>query len=165
MNVIKSTDIISTLSQLGIALLLFMVGINLNPKVIKEVGPVSLITGIGQFIFTSLIGYFIGLALGFSPLTSIYIAAALSFSSTIVVTKLLSDKGDLHKLYGKISIGFLIVQDLIVIAALMFITSIKNGGSITDFAFSTFTTGAALFVGIFTLSYLILPRITKPIAK
>ena len=165
LNVIQSTDIILTLSQLGIALLLFIVGINLNPKVIKEVGHVSLITGVGQFIFTSIIGYFIGAALGFSPLTSIYIAVALSFSSTIVVTKLLSDKGDLHKLYGKISIGFLIIQDIIAITALMFITSIKDGGSIRDFAFTTFTTGTALFLGIFVFSYFILPRITKPIAK
>src|SRR3989344_9163521 len=165
LNVIQSTDIILTLSQLGIALLLFIVGINLNPKVIKEVGHVSLITGVGQFIFTSIIGYFIGAALGFSPLTSIYIAVALSFSSTIVVTKLLSDKGDLHKLYGKISIGFLIVQDLIVITVLMFITSIKDGGSIRDFAFTTFTTGVLLFAAVFAFSYFILPRITRPIAK
>lgn len=164
-NAVKSTEPLATFSQIGIALLLFMVGINLNPKVIKEVGIVSLITGIGQFIFTSLIGYGIAILLGFSPITSIYISIALSFSSTIVITKLLSDKGDIHKLYGKISIGFLIIQDLIVAIVLVLITSLGEEKTIADFALSTFATGTALLVGLFIVGYFALPRITKSIAK
>src|SRR3989344_9650732 len=59
LNLIHSTEILQTFSHIGVALLLFIVGINLSPKIIKEVGVVSLITGIGQVIFTSLIGFFI----------------------------------------------------------------------------------------------------------
>ena len=59
LNLIKSTGTIDIFSHMGIALLLFIVGLNLNPKVIKEVGKVSSITGIGQVIFTSLIGFYI----------------------------------------------------------------------------------------------------------
>ena len=164
-NVIKSTEIINTLSQIGIALLLFMVGLNLDPKVIKEVGKVSLITGIGQVVFTTVIGYLIITSLGFSSITALYLALALSFSSTIIITKLLSDKGDLHKLYGKISIGFLIVQDLIAAVILITIPSFSNRGTFTNFAISTFATGSLLIIGLFIFGYYALPKITKPIAK
>jgi Kef-type K+ transport system membrane component KefB len=164
-NIIKSAEIITILSELGIALLLFVVGINLNPKIIKEVGKVSLITGLGQVIFTSLIGYVLALALGFNHITSIYLAIALTFSSTIIITKLLSDKGDLNKLYGKISIGFLIVQDLIVVIALMLISSISNGGTIASFAINTFLIGAGLLVSLFAVGHFIIPKITKYVAR
>ncbi len=164
-NVIKSTELITTLADIGIALLLFMVGLNLNPKVIKEVGKVSIITGVGQAIFTALIAYGIAVFLGFSPLTALYISVALTFSSTILITKLLSDKGDIHKLYGRISIGFLFVQDLIAVIALMAVSSVSDKGTIVGFALSTFATGSALLVGLFIFSYYALPMITKSIAK
>ena len=108
-DLLPHKETLEIFSQFGIAFLLFIVGISLNPKAIKEVGKISLITGIGQVIFTSLIGYFIGIFLGFSSVTSIYIAIALTFSSTIIIMKLLSDKDALDKLFGKISIGFLLV--------------------------------------------------------
>src|SRR4030043_1902621 len=103
LNILKENEVIFTFSEIGIALLLFIVGLHLTPKVIKEVGKISLLTGLGQIFFTAFIGYFIAILLGFSPLTALYIAVALTFSSTIIILKLLSDKGDLDSLYGKIS--------------------------------------------------------------
>ena len=91
LNIVKSTETISIFSQIGVTFLLFIVGISLSPKIIREVGKVSLITGIGQIIFTSLIGFFISKLLGFTTIVSIYIAIALTFSSTIIIMKLLSD--------------------------------------------------------------------------
>ena len=165
LNIIKSTDAIATFAQIGIVLLLFMVGLNLNPKIIKDVGKVSLVTGVGQVIFTSLIGFFIGKLLGFSTITSMYIAIALTFSSTIIIMKLLSDKGDLETLYGRIAIGFLIVQDLIVIVILMFISSIPTGISFTTLALETVLKGGGLLILLFLISVYIFPRLTKVIAK
>ncbi|MFH1918183.1 MAG: cation:proton antiporter, partial [Nanoarchaeota archaeon] len=98
LNIVKSTETISVFSQIGVTFLLFIVGISLSPRVIKEVGKVSLVTGIGQIIFTSLIGFFISKLLGFSTIVSIYIAIALTFSSTIIIMKLLSDKKDTERL-------------------------------------------------------------------
>ena len=122
LNIIRSTGTIDIFSHMGIALLLFIVGLSLSPKVIKEVGKVSSVTGIGQVIFTSLIGFFICRLFGFSTIISIYVAIALTFSSTIIIMKLLSDKDDIGTLYGKISIGFLIIQDLIAMLILMIIS-------------------------------------------
>ncbi len=165
LNIVKSTDAIATFAQIGVALLLFMVGLNLNPRIIKDVGKVSLVTGVGQVIFTSVIGFFIGKLLGFSTMVSMYVAIALTFSSTIIIMKLLSDKGDLETLYGRISIGFLIVQDLIVIVILMVISSIPAGINFTTLALKTVLKGVGLLILLFIISVYIFPKITKAIAK
>ncbi|MBU4245717.1 MAG: cation:proton antiporter, partial [Nanoarchaeota archaeon] len=101
LNIMSSSETILIFSNIGIALLLFIVGLGLSPKVVKEVGAVSLITGVGQVIFTSLIGFLISVLLSFSIIESIYIAIALTFSSTIIIMKILSDKGDMNTLYGR----------------------------------------------------------------
>ncbi len=155
-------EILSTFSQIGIALLLFIVGLNLNPKVIKELGGVALITGLGQILFTAIAGFFICVALGFNYLESLYISVAITFSSTIIVSKLLSDKGDLDKLYGKISVGFLIVQDIAAIIILMIISS---SVSRTVYYQGNFILGILLLAGIFLFSFLFLKRIIGFSAK
>ncbi|MFH1276216.1 MAG: cation:proton antiporter [Candidatus Woesearchaeota archaeon] len=165
LNIVKSTDAIATFAQIGVVMLLFMVGLNLNPKIIKEVGKISLATGVGQVIFTTSIGFLISKLLGFSTIVSLYIAIALAFSSTIIIMKLLSDKGDLETLYGRISIGFLIVQDLIVIVILMVISSISAGMNFTTLALGTVFKGIGLLLLLFLISIYIFPRLTKIIAK
>lgn len=164
LNIIHSTGTLDIFAHMGIALLLFIVGLNLNPKVIKEVGKVSSITGIGQVIFTSLIGFFICKLFGFSNMVSIYVAIALTFSSTIIILKLLSDKDDMGTLYGKISIGFLIIQDLIAMLILMVISSISSGFNLITLVL-TFLNGFGLLVILFLIGMYILPDVTKAIAK
>lgn len=114
---------ISTFAGVGVAFLLFLVGLHLNPKKMKEVGWVSLITGMGQVIFTCLGGFLLAMYFGFELVESLYIAIALTFSSTIIIMKLLSDNGDTDTLYGKISIGFLIVQDFVAMILLMVVAA------------------------------------------
>lgn len=159
-----STDSMKIFAEIGIATLLFMVGLHLNPKVIRDVGGIALITGMGQIVFTITAGFLIGRLMGFEILTSFYIGLALSFSSTIIITKLLSDKGDLSSLYGKISVGFLIVQDLIAILALMIISSM-NGGFESTFSMQKIGIGIGVLVVLFFISFFILPFATKIIAK
>ncbi|MCK4808444.1 MAG: cation:proton antiporter [Candidatus Aenigmarchaeota archaeon] len=165
-NLVQSADTFSTFAQMGITFLLFMVGLNLNFRVIGDVGKTSLLTGIGQVIFTSLIGYsIIRFLLGFSNIISIYLAIAISFSSTIIIMKLLSDKKDLEALYGRISIGFLIVQDLIAIFVLTLISSIQRGNSVTGFAFESVIKGVGSIIVLVLISLYIFPYVTKLIAK
>lgn len=164
-NIINSTNTLTAFSQIGIALLLFLVGLNLNPKVIKDVGKIALITGLGQVIFTATIGFIISKLLGVSTINSLYIAIALSFSSTIIIMKLLSDKRDLESLYGRISIGFLIVQDFIAIGILLIISSLNNGTNLTSLAIESILKGVGGILVLFILTvYLILP-LTKIIAR
>ncbi|MGJ3230635.1 MAG: cation:proton antiporter [Oceanicaulis sp.] len=128
LDIIRSDESVGVLAQLGIALLLFLVGIKLDVNLIRSLGPVSLLTGLGQVAFTSIIGFFIAIALGFDPIASIYIAVALTFSSTIIIVKLLSDKREIDSLHGRIALGFLIVQDIVVVLAMIVLSALGVGG-------------------------------------
>jgi Kef-type K+ transport system membrane component KefB len=166
LNLVKSNSTMEIFSQIGVSLLLFIVGLSLNMKMLKDVGKISIVTGIGQVVFTSLFGYLIGkFLLGFSTITSIYIAVALTFSSTIIIMKLLSDKGDIDTLYGRISVGFLLVQDLIVIFVLLFISSLSSGGNIGETIFSSILTIVTLIFVIFFFTHYILEKVIKYIAR
>jgi len=165
LNIIDSTNTLTAFSHIGVALLLFFVGLNLNPKVIKDVGKISLITGLGQVIFTTSIGFIISKMLGLSTIASLYIAIALAFSSTIVIMKLLSDKRDLESLYGRISIGFLIVQDFIAIGILLIISSLNKGTDLSSLAIESILKGVGGILVLFVLTLYALPPLTKIIAK
>ncbi len=164
-NIISSTNTLTAFSQIGIALLLFFVGLNLNPKVLKDVGKISLITGLGQVFFTATMGFIISKLLGLSTITSLYVAIALAFSSTIIIMKLLSDKKDLESVYGRISIGFLIVQDFIAIGILLIISSLSNGANLASLATESVLKGIGGIVILFLLTKYAMPPLTKLIAK
>jgi Kef-type K+ transport system membrane component KefB len=127
LNLVQSHENIQLLAELGVAVLLFLVGLKLDLKLVRSLGMVSLATGLGQVLFTSVLGFFIGLALGLDTLTSLYVAVALTFSSTIIIVKLLTDKKEVDSLHGRIAIGFLIVQDLVVVLAMMILSALGIG--------------------------------------
>lgn len=160
-----SIELIHTFSQFGIAFLLFIVGLHLNPKVIKEIGTSSLLIGLGQVILTFGLGFGISMLLGFSAVTGIYVGIALAFSSTIIVMKLLSDKQHLDSLYGKIAIGVLIIQDLVAIGVLMVISSVSGGVVLGSLGLQSLLLGVGLIVFLFLSGFYVLPRLTKSIAK
>jgi len=165
LGILPGVEAIHAFSEIGIALLLFIVGLHLTPKVIKEVGKISLLTGLGQIFFTAFIGYFIAILLGFSPITALYIAVALTFSSTIIILKLLSDKGDLDSLYGKISVGFLLVQDFVAIIALVIISSLSTGEDFFGTMGLTLLKGGILIAILAPISIYVLPKFQKFLAK
>lgn len=129
MNVIFSGQQIHLLADIGIAILLFVVGLKLDLSLIRTTGSVALFTGLGQVIFTSLFGFLIALALGFAALPALYIAIALTFSSTIIIVKLLSDKKEIDSLHGQIAVGFLIVQDIVVILVMIVLSAMSQEAS------------------------------------
>lgn len=161
-----SKEIIETFSHFGIAFLLFIVGLHLNPKVIREIGAASLFIGLGQILLTFGLTFLVALEiLKFNFVTSIYLGIAISFSSTIIVMKLLSDKSQLDSLYGKISIGILIIQDLAAIVVLMIISSMSNGTEFSSFAFRGLLIGGGLILGLFLIGFFLLPRLMRDISK
>lgn len=165
LNLVKSSDFLVGLSEIGIAFLLFIVGLNLNLKNLKEVGFVSFLVGFGQVGLTFLIGYMVSLNLGFSSIESAFISMALTFSSTIIVVKILSDKKDIDSLYGKITVGILLVQDLVVIFILMFISTSYHSGTIADVLFSVLVKVVALIILLIIASNYVMPRIVHFMAK
>lgn len=124
LDLLESIDQLHLMADLGIAILLFAIGLKLDLTLIKSTGKVALLTGLGQVLFTSIFGYFIALAFGFSHMIALYVAVALTFSSTIIIVKLLSDKKEIDSLHGQISIGFLIVQDIVVVLVMIFLSAL-----------------------------------------
>lgn len=159
-NLVSYEDEIELLAKLGIAILLFLVGLKLDIGLIRSTGMVALLTGVGQVVFTSVVGFFIIIALGFDFIPALYIAVALTFSSTIIIVKLLSDKRELDQLHGQIAVGFLIVQDILVIVAMVVIVTIGSPGSEAAAPVSLLTTFAASVV--FLLAVAMLARFVIP---
>lgn len=126
---ITAHDPLDLLAQVGVAVLLFTVGLKLDLHLVRRLGAVALATGLGQLFFTILFGYLLGIALGMDHLKAIYVAVALAFSSTIIIIKLLSDTKELDSLHGRIAVGFLIVQDIAVVIAMMTMSSLNMVGT------------------------------------
>src|SRR3989338_8861884 len=91
-GIVRSSEMFDALSQIGVAFLLFTIGLGLNWRKVREVGSIAFAAGIGQTVLTALFGFVLSLYLGFPLLTSLYLSIALTFSSTIIVVKLLMDK-------------------------------------------------------------------------
>ena len=127
LGIVRSPEQISVLAEIGIAALLFLVGLKLDVQIIRNLGLVSVATGLGQVGFTAAVGFLICLVLGFDALTSLYVAVALTFSSTIIIVKLMSDKRELDSLHGRIALGFLIVQDIAVVLAMVGLSALGVG--------------------------------------
>lgn len=169
LDIVHSKDQIKLLSELGIAILLFLVGIKLDVKLIKSIGGVSVLTGLGQVAFTSLFGYYIGLGIGLDHITSLYVAVALTFSSTIIIVKLLSDKREIESLHGQIALGFLIVQDLVVVVAMIVLATIGigsgHGDSTNSSVWQVVISGLSLLVFVVVFVRYIANPLTEKLAK
>lgn len=165
LNLIHSEETIVLLGQFGIAILLFTVGLHLSPDIIRQFGRVSFMTGIGQVTFTAFVGYIICIALGFPPLTAFYVSVALAFSSTIIILKLIADRGDLEVLYAKIAIGFLLVQDFIAVLLLLGIPLFTVSGSSAGTFVRFIITGIALIAFVALASRFFVSKASQFLSK
>ncbi|MGQ9646889.1 MAG: cation:proton antiporter [Thermodesulfobacteriota bacterium] len=165
---VTARDQVDLLARMGIAMLLFVVGLKLDLHLIRTLGPVALATGLGQVLFTSIIGYFLALPLGLSPIAALYVAVALTFSSTIIIVKLLSDKREIDTLHGRIAVGFLIVQDIVVILVMIGLSAYGMAGVSNDLGRSLgllLLKGVGLLVGIGLLMRYLLPWLLHQLAR
>lgn len=162
-DLIASEETLELFSKMGITTLLFIIGLHLNPKVVREVGGVAVVTGLGQIIFTSVGGYLVASALGFEPLSAWLIATAMTFSSTIIILKLLADKNDLDSLYGKVSTGFLLVQDIVASLILLSIALFAKTGSgdLLESVASVLLMAVGVLLVLFVVSKYVLPYVVR----
>ncbi|MEZ5622247.1 MAG: cation:proton antiporter family protein [Burkholderiaceae bacterium] len=169
LGLVQAHEQIDLLAQVGVAVLLFVVGLKLDLHHVRHIGPVALATGLGQLAFTIAFGFLIILALGKEPMEALYVAVALTFSSTIIIVKLLSDKRELDSLHGRIAVGFLIVQDLAVVVAMMTMSALRgSGGEATGWAEVLLSLGwrlAAAALLLFLLMRWVLPAVVAAMAR
>ncbi|HET6863597.1 MAG TPA: cation:proton antiporter, partial [Candidatus Saccharimonadales bacterium] len=163
-HVAKSPGTLALFSDLGIALLLFIIGLGLNPQIVKEVSRTAAYVGLLQVGFITIVGWLLGSSLGLGHTAAAFLGAALAFSSTIIILKMLSDKHEQARLYGKIAISVSLVQDLVAIVLVVF-TSAGNGKSVVissalELAFKGLLIGAL----IYWVSSRLLPRLHRLIS-
>ncbi len=164
LHVTKSPETLTLFSDLGIALLLFIIGLGLNPKIIKEVSRTASAVGLVQVTVITILGWIVGTSLGLSSTAAAFLGASLAISSTIIILKVLSDKHEQSRLYGKIAISVSLVQDLVAIA-LVVITSAGNDKSLAiGSAIGLAVKGGILVLGIYWVSTRLLPQFHKLIS-
>lgn len=169
LGIIRSYEQIELLADIGISVLLFIVGLKLDLNLIRTTGPVALATGLGQIVFTSIIGFTIAILIGITPLNAAYVAVALTFSSTIIIVKLLSEKKEIDSLHGQIAIGFLIVQDIAAILALVGLTTFGSSIANEETAYISILLlgfkGLVLLGGVAIVMKYIIPYLAKQLAQ
>ncbi len=158
-GLITDTTVIESMSTIGIAFLLFLVGLEMDLKALKNVAYLSTIGGIIQMVILFTFGYFIALLLGYLSLEAAYIGLLLTFSSTMLVMKLLSDKRELNTLHGRIAIGILLMEDIVAIFALSVLTSV-NGFTLPLLGIALLKF-VSLFAAAFLLGKFVFPSIFK----
>lgn len=157
------------LPELGIALILFLIGMELDLREIKALGMPIIVGSIGQILISTFAGFAIAGFLGFSQTESLYMGLGLAFSSTIVIIKLLIEKRELSSLYGKLALGMVLLEDLVAILVLMgisvgssvFATGLQNSMPIVTLILKA----VGLFFLAFILSRFVLERIFDAVAK
>lgn len=152
-------------SEFGVILLLFLVGLSLNVNYLRKIGKVAAITGIGQVAITSLIGFLLLTVMGFGQTSAIYLAIAITFSSTIIIVKFLADKRETGTVYGRHTIGLMLVQDIIAIGIMIVLPAIQTGGSVAPALMMILVKCVVLLVSVVFLSKFLLPFVIDRIAR
>lgn len=164
---LHSIDVLRTLSDVGITLLLFLFGLELKFSDLRSIGKVAAITGVVQVALTFFLAVVVSLLLGFGQIPSLFIAICVALSSTVVLMKLLSEKGENRSLYAKISVGISLVQDFLAIGALIILSGYSPHAPetlLTQLAI-LFLKSVILFTLIIWLGKVILPEIIHIIAR
>ncbi len=120
------SESVQRISEVGIALLLFLVGLELSLERIRDIGRTALVAGTGQILLTSAGGFGLALLLGFAPVPAAFLALAVTFSSTVVVVKMLEHGGQIGATHGRLAIGILLVQDVVVALVLTLLAGLEG---------------------------------------
>lgn len=166
LNLINSQQaFFDTFARIGVILLLFLVGLGLNLSFFKQVGKIAIFTGVSQVALTAFFGFLILLALGFPEYPALFLAVSITFSSTIIIMKLLSDKKDTMSVYGRYTMGLMLVQDLISIGLMIMLPSFLEPAHLLSTIAAMFLKSFGLLALVYFLSRMILPVFLNSVAQ
>lgn len=165
LGLIHSTELFEAFSSLGIALLLFIIGLGMNISELKKLGKVVLLSATASFLAITSLGFAASRLLGFTKIEAFIAGLALFFSSTIIIIKFLSDKKEQNRLHGQVAIGIILVEDIIATFALLFIVAGKDGQLDLEQMGILLAKGSALIAFLVFCSKLILPKVSRYMAS
>lgn len=159
----KGNESFEVFSSIGITLLLFIIGLGLNAGVFRKLGKVVLLVALSELVVVGSVGFFITQSFGFNFTEAVLIGLCLFFSSTIIIVKVLSDKKEQTRLHGQITIGVILLDDIVATIALLFVAAGKNGFEVTELGLLIIK-GIILAVVLYLVSSKVLPRLSKMFA-
>lgn len=166
LHIVQNQSAFDSFSTIGIALLLFIIGLGLNAGVIQSLGKVAFLTSISILPFLGGAVFGVALLLGYNTVTALVLAMALFFSSTIIVLKVLSDKKETTRLFGQITLGILLIEDLIATIAVVVVAMAAAPDQLSIMSFGLIALKAiALGVGLYVVSNYIIPHVVKRFAR
>ncbi|NBU97802.1 MAG: hypothetical protein EBS19_06255 [Spirochaetia bacterium] len=162
---VSNIDEISLLSEIGVALLLFSIGIDLSMKEIKEVKLIALIGTPIQLLITGVYGYYIGNYFSFNNNASVVLGMVISLSSTMIVIKSLMNLGLISSLSGRVMLGILVVQDLAAVPLMIIIPQLKHLETSLNILGFTLLKGIAVIFFIVVLGGKVMPIFLRNISR
>lgn len=129
LNLVSNQEAVSTLAELGLALLLFTIGLEFSLSDLRKLGPIALYGGIAQIVLTALLAAGVCQIFGFAVSTSIAIGAIVALSSTACVLRLLANRSEIDSVYGRNALGILLLQDVAIVPLVLLVSVLGKGGS------------------------------------
>lgn len=163
-NVVPNPDAILTIAEIGVALLLFAIGMEFCWRKLWRLGPAALGAGILQIVATAGIAMWVGWGLGLDTAQAAAVGAMIALSSTALVTRLLADRAELDSLHGRGAVGILLVQDIAVVPLVLLVTALAGDASAGAFGWEM---ARASFMGlvlvgvIIVLLKVVFPRLVR----
>jgi Kef-type K+ transport system membrane component KefB len=164
-GLIHSVETFEAFSSIGIALLLFIIGLGMNVSELRKLGKVVILVATATLATISSVGYATSSILGFDRTESLIIGLALFFSSTIIIVKILSDKKEQNRLHGQIAIGVILLDDIVATFALLFVVAGQGDGLSISEVGVLFGRGVLLMAGLALASTQVLPRVSRFMAS
>jgi Kef-type K+ transport system membrane component KefB/voltage-gated potassium channel Kch len=163
LGMVHSEEAIAELSELGLAFLMFIVGLEIDLKKLVSSGRIGALVGTMQVVACAVLTVGFVMLLGFGGLPALYLGVATAFSSTMIVVKLLSDKSELDTVDGRLTLGILLMQDVLAIVVLALQPNLDDP-SIVPIAVSVLS-GFGLVAGALLVSRFVLPALFQYVAK
>ena len=155
-------DAIRSIAEIGVALLLFTIGLEVNGRRLKQLLGRGMVVGLLQVLFTGAIGFTLAKLFGAPTKASIIVGAMVALSSTAVVTRVLHDRSELDAPHGRLAFGILLIQDLAIVPLMLVVTFIEESPDSSSFISKLSLAGTelmTLMVVVFLVGVLILPRL------
>lgn len=166
LHIVRDQNAFDSFSAIGITLLLFIIGLGLNANVIKSLGRVSFITSMSILPFLGGLSYGAARLLGYDNTTSLVLAVALFFSSTIIILKVLSDRKETGRLFGQITLGVLLIEDIVATVAVVVLAIVADPNTVTPLEIGQMVLQAAgLALGLYLVGTYLMPPLAKWFAK
>lgn len=165
-SLISNFDVLNLFAEIGVILLLFVVGMEFPIEKLRKIGKKALVIAFSEALGTFTIGYFVCQGLNYSLADSLFLALAISVTSTVIVMRMLEELGTIKEEASIIILGVAVIEDIIIISMLAILQSVSSSGELSGIELITSIVtvlafiGGALFIGSKTV-----PRFVNLIGK